>query len=97
MNELTILEDKKIESMIYEIRCKQVILDSDLANLYQVETKRINEAVKNNLEKFPKKFSWKLTEEEANIFLIEIFDQKRETYGDKYKNPRVSLSKVFIC
>ena len=75
--------------MIYEIRGKEVILDSDLARLYQVETKRINEAVKNNPDKFPERFSWKLTDEEVEIFLVENFDQKRETRGGRYKNPRV--------
>ena len=78
--------------MIYEIRGKQVMLDSDLAILYQVETKRINEAVRNNPQKFPERFSFKLTDEESKIFLAEIFDQKThhiETRGGKYKNPRV--------
>ena len=78
-----------IENMIYEIRGKQVMLDSDLAKLYKVETKRINEAVKNNPEKFPERFSWKLTDAESNSFLVENFDQKIETRGGKYKNPRV--------
>ena len=64
MNEVIEKEEIKIKNMIYEIRGKHVMLDSDLARLYQVETKRINEAVKNNLEKFPEKFSWKLTQEE---------------------------------
>ena len=50
------LEEIKIKNLIYEIREKQVMLDSDLARLYGVETKRINEAVKNNLEKFPERF-----------------------------------------
>ena len=76
--------------MIYEIRGKQVMLDSDLAKLYHVETKRINEAVKNNMEKFPKRFSWKLTEEESKNFLVENFDQKNmETRGGRYRCPRV--------
>ena len=44
-----IIEDKKIEDRIYEIRGRQVMLDSDLAKIYKVETKRINETVKNNL------------------------------------------------
>ena len=57
MNELIVKDDIKIENMIYEVRGKQVMLDSDLAKLYQVETKRINEAVKNNLKKFPERFS----------------------------------------
>ena len=53
MNDLIIKDNIKIEELIYEVRGKQVILDSDLAILYEVETKRINEAVKNNIEKFP--------------------------------------------
>ena len=51
-------EDLSIEDMIYEIRGKQVMLDSDLAKLYNVETKRINEAVKNNPYKFSERFSF---------------------------------------
>ena len=88
MNELTVNEIK-IENMIYEIRDKQVMLDSDLARLYQVETKRINEAVKNNPDKFPDRFSWKLTTQESEIFLVENFDQKIEKRGGRYRNPRV--------
>ena len=56
MNNVIIKNDVKIENMIYEIRGKQVMLDSDLAKLYNVETKRINEAVKNNIEKFPERY-----------------------------------------
>ncbi len=69
MNEL-IEKNIKVESMIYEARGCQVMLDSNLAKLYQVETKRINEAVKNNPDKFPERFSWKLTEEESDNFLV---------------------------
>jgi len=79
----------KINNLIYEIRGKQVILDYDLATLYKTETKRINEAVKNNIKKFPNRFSWVLTNEESDIFLVENFDQKTETRGGRYKNPRV--------
>ena len=56
--------DLGVENLIHEIRSRQVMLDSDLARLYQVETKRINEAVKNNPEKFPERFSWILDDEE---------------------------------
>ena len=83
------LERLKIENMIYEVRGKQVMLDSDLARLYQVETKKFNQAVKNNLNKFPERFSWKLTDEESHNFLVKNFDQKIETRGGKFKNPRV--------
>ena len=55
MNNITNI---KVEDMIYEIREKQVMLDSDLAKLYQVETKRINEVVKNNPGKFLERFSF---------------------------------------
>ncbi len=65
------------------------MLDSDLAKLYCVETKRINESVKNNPEKFPNRFSFKLTDFETKKLMVEIFDQKVETRGGRYKNPRV--------
>ena len=67
MNNIIIKEEINIEDMIYEVRGKQVMLDSDLAKLYQVETKRINEAVKRNLEKFPERFCFKITFEELDF------------------------------
>ena len=68
MNNIILNTEIKIEDMIYEIRGKQVMIDSDLAKLYQVDTKRINEAVKNNPEKFPERFSWVLnTEDDCNL------------------------------
>ena len=85
------IEKLDISSMIYEIRGKQVMLDSDLAKLYNCKngTKEVNQAVKNNIDKFPERFSWKLTDEESKSFLVKNFDQKKETRGGKYKNPRV--------
>ena len=63
-----IIEKIEIENIIYEIRGKEVMLDSDLAKLYQVETKRINEAVKNNPQKFPMRYSFVLNDnEETNL------------------------------
>jgi hypothetical protein len=64
MNEVIEKEVVSIENMIYEIDGKEVILDSDLAKLYNVETKRINEAVKNNPLKFPRRFSFILNDDE---------------------------------
>ena len=80
-----------IENLIYEIRGKQVMLDSDLAKLYECKngTKEINQAVKNNPEKFPERYSFRLTKEESESFLVKNFDQKNETRGRKYTNPRV--------
>ena len=65
MNSL-IVNNENITNMIYEVRGKQVMLDSDLAVLYNVETKRINEAVRNNPKKFPERFSFFITLEELN-------------------------------
>ena len=63
MNEIIEKEIINIENMIYEVKGVDVMLDSDLAKLYQVETKRINEAVKNNPEKFPQRYSFVLNDE----------------------------------
>ncbi len=65
MNEI-IEKELCIEKMIYNVRGVEVMLDSDIARLYQVETKRINEAVKNNPQKFSERFSWVLTNDELN-------------------------------
>jgi len=50
---MDIIKIENIADLIFKIRNKKVIIDSDVANIYGVETKRINEAVKNNPEKFP--------------------------------------------
>lgn len=72
MNDVIVKEKIVIENLIYEICGVQVILDSDLARLYHVETKRINEAVRNNPEKFPERFSWILTNDEEKNLMSKI-------------------------
>ena len=54
----------QIQNLIYEIRGQKVMLDSDLATLYQVQTKVLNQAVKRNLKRFPSDFMFQLTKEE---------------------------------
>ncbi len=54
----------QIENRIYTIRGEQVMLDKDLAEMYQVESKRLNEQVKRNLERFPENFKFQLTDNE---------------------------------
>ena len=68
MNELLIKEKKQVENLIYEIRGKKVMLDSDLAKLYQCVngTKTINQAVKRHLNRFPERFMFQLTDDEWN-------------------------------
>lgn len=60
MDDVTVIQRK-----IYEIRGRKVILDRDLAALYQVETRVLNQAVKRNLERFPEDFMFQLTKEEC--------------------------------
>lgn len=60
---------EKIESMIYEVRGKQVMFASDVAKLYRVETRRVNEVIKRNIERFPEAFCFQLTlDESENLF-----------------------------
>lgn len=60
MTELTVI----IQSKIYEIRGQKVMIDKDLAGLYQIEVKRLNESVKRNIKRFPSDFMFQLTTEE---------------------------------
>lgn len=70
------LPKQLIENQIYDIRNLKVMLDSDLATLYEVETKRINEAVKNNPDKFPEDFYFELTKEEFEILRSKVSTTK---------------------
>lgn len=63
--EIAIITAEQMESLIYEIRGQKVMLDVDLAKIYGYETKNFNRQVKNNIEKFPGDFMFKLTIEEA--------------------------------
>ena len=63
MNEL-IINEQNIQNKIYTIRGVQVMIDEDLAKLYQVETRVFNQAVKRNIKRFPKNFRFQLTEDE---------------------------------
>ena len=62
--EKLIVSEETVKNLIFTVRNQQVMLDSDLANLYQVETKRLNEAIKRNIARFPTEFRFQLTEEE---------------------------------
>lgn len=71
---------KDVERVIIDLRDKRVILDSNVARLYGVETMRINEAVKNNLDKFPEGYIIELTKEEK-AEVIENFDNPKLKYS----------------
>lgn len=75
-NELQIISDEEIKDLIYIVRGKQVMLDSDVANLYHYKTKRINETVNRNKERFPESFCFQLTEEELESIRIQVMNKK---------------------
>ena len=76
MNNTIVKDEVNIENLIYEVRGKQVMLDSDLARLYHTETRRINEAVNRNKAKFPERFCFRITESEYNFLKSQIATSK---------------------
>ena len=85
MNEIVLNEDS-ISNKIFNIRDKQVMLDSDLAKLYQVETKRVNEAVKRNPDKFPNDLMFELTKNEYEMLKSQI---ATSSWGGRRTMPKV--------
>lgn len=84
-------EEVNIKDMIYEIQCKEVMLDSDLAKLYGCKngTKEINQAVKNNLDKFPERYCWKLNKEEFNYLRSKFLTLNSKRGGHRKYLPYV--------
>ena len=64
-----------IQNKIYEIRGQRVMLDFDLAELYQVPTKVLKQAVRRNSERFPSDFMFEITESEYNVLKISLRSQ----------------------
>src|SRR5664279_5663020 len=63
---------KSIQNRIYELRCQRVMFDFDLADLYQVVTKALNQAVKRNIKRFPEDFMFRLTSSEWTTMRSQI-------------------------
>ena len=86
MNEIV-----QIQNLIYEIRGYKVMLDSDLAMLYEVETKVLNQAVKRNIQRFPNNFMFQLTKEEFDILRSQFVTSKtvNEKRGGRQYYPYV--------
>ena len=85
----------KIEDRIFTIRGKQVMLDRDLSQLYQVETKQLNRAVKRNIERFPEDFMFQLTPSECSRCPIGTLNIK-QGQNIKYMTLRLSTKKSSI-
>lgn len=90
-NSIILKENEKIENLIYEIRGKQVMLDSDLAKLYECKngTKDINKAVNRNTNKFPENYYFQLTETEYKNLKFQNETSSSNNYGGIRKMPYV--------
>jgi len=84
MSDKLIIGQKEIEGLIHTIRGNQVMLDSDLASLYEVETKNLNKAVKRNLDRFPDKFCFQLTDDEFENLRFQFGTSSLNYGGRRY-------------
>jgi ORF6N domain len=78
-----VIPSERIENKIYLIRGEKVMVDADLAELYGVSTKRLNEQVKRNLTRFPEDFMFRLTKQEAESLRSQIATSKKVGRGGR--------------
>ena len=78
---MSLVPVERIESKIFLIRGKKVMLDRDLAILYEVETRVLNQAVRRNVERFPEDFMFQLTKEEMKNWTSQIVITNKEKMG----------------
>ena len=86
-------EIENIKNLIYTIRGKQVMLDSDVAMLYHYPTKNINKAMKRNISRFPKDFCFQLTKEELDQMWFQI-GTSSENNNFKYRSEKYLVKNV---
>ena len=84
MNNTDLISSERIEKTIYVIRGEKVMLDRDLAELYQVQTKVLNQAVRRNLDRFPADFMFQLSDKEV----AELNRSQFVTGSEKHRDPR---------
>ena len=83
----TLIPVEVIEKRIYLIRGQKVMLDSDLAELYEVETSNLNKAVKRNIDRFPQDFMFQLTKKESESLRFQLGISKSEGRGGRRYPP----------
>lgn len=86
------ISNEEIKNLIYTIRDKQVMLDSDVAMLYHYETKNVNKAVKRNIDRFPEEFCFQLTENEFQTLRFQFGTSKQ---NEEFRGGRRYLPYVF--
>jgi len=80
-NKNQIIPIKLIQNQIFTIRGAQVMVDRDLAEMYNVETRRLNEQVRRNIERFPDEFMFQLTKKETENWKSQIATSNKEKMG----------------
>ena len=81
MSKLPILKETNLASIIYFIRGEKIILDTDLAKLYDVETRVLKQAVRRNPDRFPKDFMFELTDEEIDGLVSQDVIPSKQIFG----------------
>ena len=95
MDKNKIIPVENIQNLIFTIRGMQVMIDSDLAKLYGVETKNLNRAVNRNIERFPERYRFQLTKEEFNNLRFQS-GTSTEHGGRRYM-PYVLPNRAYQC
>ena len=85
-----------IHNKIYEIRGHKVMLDYEIAEMYEVETKRINEQVKRNIERFPEDFMFQLTENEWEIMRSQIVTTSESNWSQIATSSKKHRGKSYL-
>lgn len=92
MDDLIIIENK-----IYEIRGQKVMLDFDLAEMYEVETKRLKEQVRRNIERFPEDFMFRLTNSEVNSLIVSMRSQNATLLDNWFRYPPFAFTEQGVA
>lgn len=92
MDDLVIIENK-----IYEIRGQKVMLDFDLAEMYEVETKRLKEQVRRNIERFPEDFMFRLTNSEVNSLIVSMRSQNATLLDNWFRYPPFAFTEQGVA
>ncbi len=82
--ELMLIPDEIVLSQIYYIRGQKVMLDRELAKLYQVQTKVLKQSVKRNIARFPEDFMFEMSKEEFQVWRSQIVTSKSDQQGLRY-------------
>ena len=94
------ISNEDIKSMIYTIRGKQGMIDSDVAMLYHYETKNINKAMKRNMDRFPEDFCFQLTKEELDRMWFQngtTSKNENAKYRSEKYLPYVYTEQGYLC